>query len=90
MMYLMSIVIGFMNVLGFFLMKCDKNKALKHQSRISEVTFMFITLFGGVIGIIVGGQIFRHKTRKRSFQTKIVISFLASIVLYANIINLLK
>lgn len=89
-MYIIYSVITLMNILGFYLMKRDKSRALKHQPRISEVTFMFVTLLGGIVGIVVGGSRFRHKTKKRSFQFKIGIAFLASLALYVNILNIIK
>ncbi|MEG0327092.1 MAG: DUF1294 domain-containing protein [Erysipelothrix sp.] len=89
-MYIIYSVIVLMNILGFCLMKRDKNRALKHKARISEVTFMAVSLLGGFMGIIAGGYMFRHKTKKRSFQIKVGLAFLASVVLYANVLNIIK
>ena len=53
-------------------MASDKYRAAKNKSRISEFTFCLLTFLGGIIGIILGGLVFSHKTRKRSFQIKVI------------------
>lgn len=67
------------NLLGLLLMIFDKQAARKHQRRVPELLFFFISCFGGWIGIIVGGLLVRHKTKKRSFQLKIVCGIIISI-----------
>ncbi len=48
-------------------MKVDKKKAIKKQSRISEITLYTFSLIGGTIGTLLGMQVYRHKTKKNSF-----------------------
>lgn len=64
-----------MSIIGFVLMAYDKLQAKNNRSRIKESTFALVTLFGGVLGIILGSLFFSHKTLKRSFQFKIVLMF---------------
>jgi uncharacterized membrane protein YsdA (DUF1294 family) len=66
-----------MNIAGVSIMKVDKNRAIKHQYRISERTLWLVALFGGAIGCTIGMNTFRHKTKHLSF--KIGFPFLAII-----------
>ncbi len=67
----MVIYLSLINAFSFMLMALDKYRALKNKSRISEFTFYLLTFLGGIMGIILGGLVFSHKTRKRSFQIKV-------------------
>ena len=51
------------NILGFFMMGIDKQRARKRAFRIPEATLFMIALIGGSIGSIAGMHLFRHKTR---------------------------
>ena len=55
------------NVLGLVIMHLDKNKARRGQWRIPENTLLAIAILGGSIGIFLGMQLFRHKTKKLKF-----------------------
>ena len=55
------------NVLGLVIMHLDKNKARRGQWRIPENTLLAIAILGGSIGILLGMQLFRHKTKKLKF-----------------------
>ena len=57
-----------MNVIGFFIMKIDKTRAIRHAYRISEKTLWGMALFGGAVGTTLGMQMFRHKTKHLSFK----------------------
>lgn len=54
-------------MITFMLMGIDKRKAIKHQYRIPERTFWLLTLIGGAMGALIGMNVFRHKTKHRSF-----------------------
>ncbi len=64
-----NIIIYFIiiNLIGFFIMWLDKNKAKKGRWRIPEKTLFLITALGGGIGTILGMYVFRHKTQKLNF-----------------------
>lgn len=64
-----NIIIYFIiiNLIGFFVMWLDKQKAIKGAWRITEKTLFIITGLGGGIGTIAGMHIFRHKTQKLGF-----------------------
>lgn len=56
------------NIVGLIIMKVDKQRAIKHQYRISEQTLWIIAIIGGAIGATLGMNIFRHKTKHLSFK----------------------
>lgn len=66
----MEIIIFYliMNLIGLFIMKVDKNRAIHHKYRISEKTLWGTALLGGAVGTTLGMQLFRHKTKHLSFK----------------------
>ena len=56
------------NALGLIFMLVDKMKAVKKIWRIPERTLFFIAFAGGSLGILVGMQLFRHKTLHPEFS----------------------
>ena len=80
----MNAVLGIyiiMNIIGLFVMKVDKDRAIKHQYRISEKTLWLVALFGGAVGTTAGMQIFRHKTKHMSFKLGFPLLAVAEIIL---------
>jgi Predicted membrane protein len=59
------------NLVGFFVMAADKNKARKNQSRISEKSLFAVAWIGGSIGVLLGIYAFRHKTLHKRFTVGI-------------------
>ncbi|MEG2440592.1 MAG: DUF1294 domain-containing protein [Acetivibrio sp.] len=55
------------NLAGFISMGMDKQKAKKHVYRISEKTLFLYAVLGGSLGSILGMQVFRHKTKHKTF-----------------------
>ncbi|MEG1458544.1 MAG: DUF1294 domain-containing protein [Acetivibrio sp.] len=55
------------NLAGFISMGIDKQKAKKHVYRISEKTLFLYAVLGGSLGSILGMQVFRHKTKHKTF-----------------------
>lgn len=55
------------NIVAFFLMGIDKKKARTGAWRIPEKTLFLSAIIGGSIGSICGMQLFRHKTKHKSF-----------------------
>jgi uncharacterized membrane protein YsdA (DUF1294 family) len=56
------------NLFGFILMGIDKSRAKKRQFRISERTLWIVAICGGAVGSTIGMNVFRHKTKYRTFQ----------------------
>lgn len=61
-------VYAVMSVIAFVAYGIDKSAARKNGWRISEDTLLVLGLLGGWPGALVAQQLFRHKTRKRSFR----------------------
>lgn len=55
------------NVAAFLLMGIDKRRAVRHRWRIPERTLFLSALLLGSIGANLGMQVFRHKTKHKSF-----------------------
>lgn len=51
-----------MNLIDFFLMFLDKQKARRNKWRIPEKTLFGFALLGGALGGYLGMKLFRHKT----------------------------
>ena len=51
------------NLIGFFAMGIDKQKARKHRWRIKERTLFMIAFLLGSVGSWIGMYVFRHKTK---------------------------
>ncbi|MCW2261736.1 MULTISPECIES: DUF1294 domain-containing protein [Sphingobacterium] len=77
----------FVNLLTFLLFYLDKRKAVNKVDRISEKTLLSFCAIGGSLGGFLGMQLFRHKTKKRSFLLPffiIVILQVGGVYGYAN------
>ena len=55
------------NIIAFFLMGIDKKKAQNGAWRIPEKSLFLSAILGGSIGAIAEMQLFRHKTKHRTF-----------------------
>lgn len=76
------------NLLAFFLMGIDKQKAKKNQWRIAEKTLFLIAILGGSFGMRVGMEVFRHKTKHKTFTIGIPTIFLLQVILLLSILKL--
>ena len=54
-------------VIGFFAMGIDKSRATYREWRIREKTLFTMALVGGFWGVVLGGELFHHKSSKLSF-----------------------
>jgi uncharacterized membrane protein YsdA (DUF1294 family) len=57
-----------LNCWTFMVFGFDKLRAEAGHWRIAESTLLGLALIGGSAGAYLGRQVFRHKTRKRSFS----------------------
>lgn len=71
----------FINLFSFILMKIDKEKSKRNKNRISENTFVFISLIGGSLGIILSMNLFHHKVNKIKFNFFIPLILIIEILL---------
>ncbi|PLR68365.1 DUF1294 domain-containing protein [Bacillus sp. UMB0893] len=72
-----------LNIYGFYLMGADKNKAKKGKWRIKESTLWLVGFIGGAIGLTVGMNAFRHKTKHKTFVAGFPILMMVHIVLFS-------
>ncbi|WP_313550126.1 cold shock and DUF1294 domain-containing protein [Pseudomonas sp.] len=75
---------GSASLVAFLFYWHDKQSALKAQRRIPEKTLHMLELAGGWPGGLVAQQIFRHKTRKVSYQAVFWIIVLLHEALWAD------
>lgn len=69
------------NAAGFLFMRIDKQKALKNLWRIPERTLMAVAVMGGSIGVLLGMNLFHHKTKHEKFRIGIPIILSVQILL---------
>lgn len=69
------------NASAFLLMGYDKSIAGSSALRMPEKVIFFTALLGGSPGVLTGMKMFRHKTRKGSFQLVMIAILIAQIVL---------
>lgn len=55
------------NLFGFIQMFADKRRAQRDKWRIPEKQLFLVAAIGGSVGSILGMQVFRHKTKHKSF-----------------------
>ncbi len=69
------------NLIGFFAMFLDKQKAKRNKWRIPEKTLFLIALIGGSLGATLGMHAFRHKTKHWYFKLGMPLILIIQIVL---------
>jgi uncharacterized membrane protein YsdA (DUF1294 family) len=67
------------NIITFITFGIDKGKAINHNRRVSEKTLWIMSLVGGSLGALFAMKIFRHKTKKLSFQAMLAVILLLQI-----------
>ncbi|MGG7177274.1 DUF1294 domain-containing protein [Clostridium paraputrificum] len=69
----------FINIFAFIFMFVDKKRAIRNKWRIRESTLITLSIFGGSIGILLGIQSFRHKTKHKKFTIGVPIILIIQI-----------
>jgi len=69
------------NIVTFLLFGFDKMQSIRHGLRVPEKNLWLAAFVGGSIGAIFGMKVFKHKTRKISFQFVLWILILIQIIL---------
>ncbi len=67
MVYIAGYVI-LISLISYLIVGFDKNRAIKGKLRVPEATILLFAILGGSIGVYLGMQKFRHKTRKPLFS----------------------
>ncbi|WP_127578908.1 DUF1294 domain-containing protein [Paenibacillus koleovorans] len=60
-----------LNFAGYAVMGYDKQQAKRKNRRIPEKRLFLIALAGGAAGVLIGMQLWRHKTKHLSFTVGI-------------------
>jgi len=63
------------NLSAWILIAWDKAIAGRTITRVPERVFLALALLGGAAGLLLGMKLFRHKTKKGSFQYSLVAIF---------------
>jgi uncharacterized membrane protein YsdA (DUF1294 family) len=77
---------GVMSLTAFAAYGFDKRAAHRGGRRVSEQRLLAIGLLGGWPGALVAQQIFRHKTRKRSFRRAFWATVIVNVVLVGGVL----
>ena len=62
-LWIVTVYLIIMNIVGIIVMGGDKHKAKVHAWRIPEKTLFMVSILGGSAGTWAGMYIFRHKTK---------------------------
>ncbi|AWK51421.1 DUF1294 domain-containing protein [Clostridium beijerinckii] len=81
MLKIISTYLFIINLLGFFIMLIDKQRAIHKEWRVPEKTLIGISVFGGAIGMLLGMSSFRHKTKHKKFTIGVPFILLMQIFL---------
>lgn len=73
--------LALINVVTFFAFGIDKLAATASNRRTPEKTLWILTAIGGSIGALAGMEFFKHKRRKVSFYSVVVLLFLLHVML---------
>nr|WP_221417717.1 DUF1294 domain-containing protein [Microbacterium marinum] len=68
----------------------DKGAARRGRRRVSEQSLVMLGLFGGWPGALIAQQLFRHKTRKRSFRRAFWCSVVINVAALIGLIGFAK
>ena len=78
------VALAAINLVAFALFGLDKALARVGRRRVRESTLLWLALIGGTPGAYAGRRLFRHKTRKEPFSSRLFgIAVLQAIVIGA-------
>ena len=71
------------NLIAFLTYGYDKWAAVTSNPRIPEILLLLLAFAGGIFGALLGMLIFRHKTSKPAFKSKLLLVLLLQVILIA-------
>lgn len=77
--WLWAVLIG-LNFAVFCLCGFDKLRAREGGFRVPEGALVTLALLGGTLGLLLGMKLFRHKTKKASFQIMLLVVLLVQLM----------
>lgn len=75
-------------IISFVIVPVDKAKAKKGAWRIPEATLFALSALGGSAAMYISMQIFRHKTKHKSFMIGIPLIFIVQLALVILVVYL--
>lgn len=84
---IMLLYIVVVNVVGFAMMGIDKSRAKRQAWRIPEKTLFACAICGGSLGMIMGMNTFRHKTKHWYFKYGLPAILVVQMVLAGYLLN---
>ena len=81
--YIALIYLAAINVVTFFLYGVDKWKAKRSKWRVKEATLIWMSVFGGSIGALLGMKAWHHKTQHKKFKYGIPLILLVQLIAIA-------
>ncbi|MCY8423539.1 DUF1294 domain-containing protein [Bacillus vallismortis] len=76
-----AVYLVLINLCGFWVMGADKRRAQQHKWRISEDSLWLIAIVFGALGVWLGMQTFRHKTKHASFKYGVLLLLVIEAIL---------
>jgi uncharacterized membrane protein YsdA (DUF1294 family) len=71
------------NLLTFIAYFWDKQSAKRGSFRKSEASLLFLVLIGGTVGAVIAKKLFRHKTKKGTYKSKLFVIVMLQIIILA-------
>jgi uncharacterized membrane protein YsdA (DUF1294 family) len=68
---IITLYLFLINIWAFCLFHWDKRAAESGDWRVSESSLLMVTFVGGTIGSMTAQKLFRHKTRKQPFKSRL-------------------
>lgn len=81
MLALFALYLLVLNAMTFAVFASDKRRAAGGDRRVPERTLLGLAALGGTPGAFAARRVFRHKTRKQPFRTRLWLITLAQTVL---------
>lgn len=76
------------SIISFIIVPIDKKKAKDGAWRIPEATLFTLSALGGSAAMYISMQIFRHKTKHKSFMIGIPLIFVAQVAITVLVVYL--
>jgi uncharacterized membrane protein YsdA (DUF1294 family) len=85
---LLLVYLMIVNIAAFLMMGYDKSLAKARERRIPEKRLFGVAAAGGALGLWLGMQGWRHKTKHRSFVVGVPLLFILNVAIIAVLMQL--